>query len=153
MSSPQFVSFEAIPKFCCVCFDCVGDFRSSAGGIGVFNNADFFRDAWLPRSAIVKAAPVSGFYFPGPILEYAEFLLHLDVPINRIAVKCHSRVIKYPALDERNGICFASDVLNLAVDFCRQHTSRIGSTLRWTYPARKRGEDRGAGMRRTSTRT
>lgn len=58
---------------------------ASAGGIGVFQNADFVKTKLVPHVAHFKAVPVSGFYFPGPVEEYYEDVLHLHLPINAIA--------------------------------------------------------------------
>jgi len=60
---------------------------TSAGGIGVFNNADFFREKWLNQSTIFKAAPVAGFYFPGDVFIYPEWQHNIHIPINSIAAK------------------------------------------------------------------
>ena len=58
---------------------------SSAGGIGVFNNADYFLEKWISQSTVFRAAPVSGFYFPGTLYLYPEFILDIEIPFNNIA--------------------------------------------------------------------
>ena len=60
---------------------------SSAGGIGVLNNADFFREKWLNQSTIFKAAPIGGFYFPGDVYVYPEWQQDIHVPINSALAK------------------------------------------------------------------
>lgn len=60
---------------------------SSAGGIGTFQNADAMRDHFLPPTIKFKAAPVSGMYFPGPVVEYVEFWANVSAPINSVASK------------------------------------------------------------------
>ena len=57
----------------------------SAGGIGVFNNADYFREKWISRSTNFKAAPMCGMYFPGDVVLYPEWLLGFDAPFNSLA--------------------------------------------------------------------
>ena len=59
----------------------------SAGGIGVHNNADYFRDKWISHSTIFRAASVAGFYFPGPVVAYPEYALNVTVPLNNLATK------------------------------------------------------------------
>ena len=44
----------------------------SAGGIGVHNNADYFRERWLSSNTKFRAASVGGFYFPGPVIMFPE---------------------------------------------------------------------------------
>ena len=53
---------------------------SSAGGIGTFQNADYAREAWFPRRAVVKAAPVSGYYFPSPVISFPQFAFNVTKP-------------------------------------------------------------------------
>jgi hypothetical protein len=57
----------------------------SAGGIGVFNNADYFREKWLSPSTNFKAAPACGMYFPGEVFLYPEYLAGITIPFNPIA--------------------------------------------------------------------
>ena len=57
----------------------------SAGGIGTFNNADFASERWLAHVNEVRAAPVSGFYFPGAVELYPLFALGVHVPVNNLA--------------------------------------------------------------------
>eukprot|EP01060_Flectonema_neradi_P006771 TRINITY_DN1462_c0_g1_i1.p1 TRINITY_DN1462_c0_g1~~TRINITY_DN1462_c0_g1_i1.p1 ORF type:complete len:382 (+),score=83.26 TRINITY_DN1462_c0_g1_i1:52-1197(+) len=52
----------------------------SAGGIGVFNNANFVMDM-LPH-AEVMAMPVAGWYFPENTHSYPEWLSGEDIPYN-----------------------------------------------------------------------
>ena len=47
----------------------------SAGGVGTFNNADFMREKWLNPGVYFRAAPVSGMFFPGPMVLYEEWIL------------------------------------------------------------------------------
>ena len=58
---------------------------SSAGGTGVLNNADFFRERWISQSAIFRAAPISGFFFPGEVVLYPEYILGITIPFNPLA--------------------------------------------------------------------
>lgn len=58
---------------------------ASAGGIGTFQNADAARDSLFPRGALVKAAPVSGGYFPGPVVEFVEYVVGVTAPLNALA--------------------------------------------------------------------
>jgi len=57
----------------------------SAGGIGVFNNADYFREKWISTTTNFKAAPMCGMYFPGDVVLYPEWLLGIDAPFNGLA--------------------------------------------------------------------
>jgi len=50
----------------------------SAGGIGTFSNADFFSSEF--PSAVVKASPQSGLYFPANLRIYPEWLLWPEGP-------------------------------------------------------------------------
>ena len=59
----------------------------SAGGIGVHNNADYFREHWLPSTTKFKAASVGGFYFPGPVVMFPEYILNISIPVNSFASK------------------------------------------------------------------
>ena len=59
----------------------------SAGGIGVHNNADYFREHWLSPSTKFRAASVGGFYFPGPVIMFPEYILNISIPINNLATK------------------------------------------------------------------
>ena len=72
---------------------------SSAGGIGVFNNADYLRERWISKSTIFRAAPVSGFYFPGQVYLYPEYILNITVPFNNL-VSTHVTSWFGSALDE-----------------------------------------------------
>jgi len=56
---------------------------SSAGGIGVYNNADFISQQF--PQAQVKASPEGGYFFPENIVLYEEWLIGLDVPYPPIA--------------------------------------------------------------------
>lgn len=59
---------------------------SSAGGIGTFNNIDYLREEWLPdRNIVVKGHPVSGFYFPSPVVLYPEWRVGLNESIDPLA--------------------------------------------------------------------
>ena len=60
---------------------------SSAGGIGVLNNVDFFREKWLNQSTIFKAAPVGGFYFPGDVYLYPEWQHDIRLSVNSAFAK------------------------------------------------------------------
>jgi ribosome maturation protein SDO1 len=55
----------------------------SAGGIGVFNNADWFKGQF--PNAVLKAAPLAGYFFPKDIILYETWILGLDVPYPEIA--------------------------------------------------------------------
>eukprot|EP00948_MAST-09A_sp_MAST-9A-sp1_P003391 g3391.t1 len=61
----------------------------SAGGIGVFANADYVTSYMKEKnpSMVVKAAPQSGFYFPADVTIYQDFWLHekLHLPITNLA--------------------------------------------------------------------
>ena len=59
----------------------------SAGGIGVHNNADYFRERWISPSTIFRAASVGGFYFPGPVVLFPEYILNISIPVNNFASK------------------------------------------------------------------
>lgn len=54
----------------------------SAGGIGVFMNADHV-SSWLP-SVDVKAAPQAGFYIPEGALLYLEYALGLNISVDNL---------------------------------------------------------------------
>ena len=54
----------------------------SAGGWGVFNNADFFTERWIPRSTVFKAVPVDGFISTGQMIPYPMFRFGINVPVN-----------------------------------------------------------------------
>lgn len=60
---------------------------SSAGGIGSFHNADYFYEHYFSSAVNVKTAPISGAYFPGPVVFYPEYLLGVDTPVNSLASK------------------------------------------------------------------
>ena len=59
----------------------------SAGGIGVHNNADYFKDHWLPSTVKFRAASVGGFYFPGPVIMFPEYVLNISIPVNNLATR------------------------------------------------------------------
>ena len=59
----------------------------SAGGWGVFNNADFFTEKWLPRSVVFRAVPVDGFISTGPMITYPMFRFGINVPVNAFLSK------------------------------------------------------------------
>jgi len=56
---------------------------ASAGGIGVFNNADYIRNQF--PNAGLKAAPQAGYFFPSSLVIYEEWLLGIDVQYPPIA--------------------------------------------------------------------
>ena len=71
----------------------------SAGGWGLFNNIDYIREKWMPRSTIVKGVPVDGFIPPGSVTLYQLYPYGLIFPINGVMMKYLSSWWK-SALDE-----------------------------------------------------
>ena len=59
----------------------------SAGGWGLFSNADFIREKWISRSTIVKAVSIDGFIVPGPVTLYQPYTLGIRIPVNDVASK------------------------------------------------------------------
>eukprot|EP01129_Flabellula_baltica_P008654 TRINITY_DN3464_c0_g1_i1.p1 TRINITY_DN3464_c0_g1~~TRINITY_DN3464_c0_g1_i1.p1 ORF type:complete len:389 (-),score=69.44 TRINITY_DN3464_c0_g1_i1:336-1502(-) len=58
---------------------------SSAGGIGVFNNADFMKSKF-PK-ATFRAAPKAGYFFPSNILPFETWIVDADIHYPEIAAE------------------------------------------------------------------
>ena len=59
----------------------------SAGGWGLYNNADFIVERWIPKSTVVKAVPIDGFIAPGPVTLYQLYTLGIRIPLNGMLSK------------------------------------------------------------------
>ena len=100
----------------------------SAGGIGVFQNADWFSGAVLARSTVVqqggappvvKASPQAGYYFPRGVYEYPMYAVGLRKPFDLFAAHVvHD--IEHSFLDEtcvravgesNRGLCWDAFIL------------------------------------------
>jgi len=54
----------------------------SAGGIGTFNNADFMREKWLAPGTYFRTAPISGMFYPGPVVPYEDWIAGVNESMN-----------------------------------------------------------------------
>jgi len=64
----------------------------SAGGIGVFNNADWFSEQF--PNAVVKAAAEAGYFFPKGVILFEEYILGITTPFPPIVSTYMSDVFK-----------------------------------------------------------